>query len=78
VAATERLLDRLGMPASIAATGISKDEFEKAIPELVRIAFEDPSWRPTNPRLPLMNELADLLRAAYHGRGQARASVAAD
>ena len=72
VAAIEELLDRLAVPRSIAELGISKEEFERAVPDLVKIAFEDPSWRPTNPRMPLMNELADLLWAAYRGRSAAK------
>ncbi len=76
VAATEDLLDRLGIPRSIGALGISSEEFERAVPELVKAAFEDPSWRPTNPRMPLMGELAELLASAYRGRGAAQAAGA--
>ena len=76
VAATEQLLDRLAIPRSIAELGISKEEFERAVPELAEIAFDDPSWRPTNPRMPLVSELADLLWRAYRGRGQATAPAA--
>jgi acetaldehyde dehydrogenase/alcohol dehydrogenase len=68
IAATEQLLDQLSFPRSIAELGISKEEFEKAVPELASIAFEDPSWR-SNPRMPLMSELVDLLWKAYEGRG---------
>ncbi len=78
VAAIERLLDQLGIPSSIQEMGISSEEFERAMPDMVRLAFEDPSWRPTNPRMPLMSELADLFRAAYQGRGQAKAAGASD
>lgn len=77
VAATERLLDQVGMPRSIADLGISREEFERAVPELATLAFEDPSWRPTNPRMPLLSELSDLLWSAYRGRSQARAAEAA-
>ena len=56
VAATEQLLDRLEIPRSIAELGISKEEFERAMPDLAKIAFDDPSWR-SNPRMPLMSEL---------------------
>jgi acetaldehyde dehydrogenase / alcohol dehydrogenase len=73
VVAIEQLLDRLAIPRSIADLGISKEAFEQAVPDLVKIAFEDPSWRPTNPRMPLMNELADLFWAAYKGRSAAKA-----
>ncbi len=68
IAATEQLLDLLGFPRSIAELGISKEEFERAVPELARIAFEDPSWR-SNPRMPLMTELVELFWKAYEGRG---------
>jgi acetaldehyde dehydrogenase/alcohol dehydrogenase len=71
VAATERLLDQLAIPRSIAELGIPKEDFERAVPELARIAFDDPSWR-TNPRMPLVNELVNLFRSAYQGRGQAK------
>ena len=72
VSATEQLLDRLAIPRSIADLGIPKEEFERAVPDLAEIAFDDPSWRPTNPRMPLVSELADLLWSAYRGRRQAK------
>jgi acetaldehyde dehydrogenase/alcohol dehydrogenase len=68
VAATEHLLDRLEIPRSIAELGISHEDFAGAVPALAAIAFDDPSWRPTNPRMPLATELADLLWTAYRGR----------
>src|SRR5271167_1027084 len=68
VVATEQLLDQLEFPRSIAELGISKEEFERAMPDLTKLAFDDPSWR-SNPRMPLMSELADLFWKAYHGRG---------
>ena len=75
IAATEQLLDRLGFPRSIAELGISKEEFEGALPELVKIAFDDPSWR-SNPRMPLMTELVELFWKAYQGREPAKVSGA--
>jgi acetaldehyde dehydrogenase/alcohol dehydrogenase len=68
IGATERLLDQLGVPRSIAELGISKEDFEKAMPELAKNAFDDPSWR-SNPRMPLVNELVELYWKAYQGRG---------
>jgi acetaldehyde dehydrogenase/alcohol dehydrogenase len=68
VAATERLLDRLEIPRSIAELGIPEAEFERAIPDLAKIAFDDPSWR-SNPRMPMVGELVELLWSAYRGRG---------
>ncbi len=72
VTATEQLLDRLDIPRSIADMGISEEEFERAIPDLAKIAFDDPSWR-SNPRMPLINELVGLFRSAYRGRSPANA-----
>ena len=74
IAATEQLLDQLGFPRSIAEMGISRDDFECAIPEMVKAAFDDPSWR-SNPRMPLMQELVELFWKAYEGRGAQRAPV---
>ena len=68
IAAVEHLLDQLAIPRSIAALGISTAEFERAMPELAKIAFDDPSWR-SNPRMPLVSELVDLFWSAYRGRG---------
>ncbi|HZD32360.1 MAG TPA: iron-containing alcohol dehydrogenase, partial [Candidatus Angelobacter sp.] len=71
ITATEQLLDQLNVPRSIAEMGISKEEFEKAIPDLAKIAFDDPSWR-SNPRMPLVNEIIELFWNAYYGRGPAK------
>jgi len=75
VAATEQLLDRLAVPRSIAELGISKEEFERAMPELTKNAFDDPSWR-SNPRMPLISELVELYWSAYRGRGAAQPKAA--
>jgi acetaldehyde dehydrogenase/alcohol dehydrogenase len=65
----DELLDAVGMPPSLADAGVDRREFEAALPELVRNAFADPSLR-TNPRMPMLAELASLLTAAYEGRPQ--------
>ena len=38
------------------------------MPELTKIAFDDPSWR-SNPRMPLVKELVELYWSAFYGRG---------
>ncbi len=76
VAAIEQLLDRLAVPRSIAELGISKEEFERAMPDLTKNAFDDPSWR-TNPRMPLVSELVELYWSAYRGRGTSQPKTAA-
>ena len=63
----EGLLDEVGIPRSLAEAGVGEAEFEAALPELAEAAFMDPSMR-TNPRMPLVAELVDLLRAGWTGR----------
>jgi acetaldehyde dehydrogenase / alcohol dehydrogenase len=75
IAAVEQLLDQLEIQHSIADLGISKDEFNQAVPEMAKLAFDDPSWR-SNPRMPLMSELEDLFWEAYEGRSSTRAGNA--
>ncbi|HSB86058.1 MAG TPA: bifunctional acetaldehyde-CoA/alcohol dehydrogenase [Ilumatobacteraceae bacterium] len=62
----DELLMTVGMPLTLRDAGVDADQFEAAIPDLMRIAFEDLSIR-TNPRMPLLHELEGLLRAAYGG-----------
>jgi acetaldehyde dehydrogenase/alcohol dehydrogenase len=65
----EDLLVTVGMPAGLAELGISRAEFDTALPELADAAFADPSLR-TNPRMPLIAELIELLEAGYTGRAR--------
>ena len=66
-AASRRCSTRSGIPRSLADAGVGAAEFEAALPELAEAAFMDPSLR-TNPRMPLVAELVDLLRAGWAGR----------
>jgi acetaldehyde dehydrogenase/alcohol dehydrogenase len=63
----DELLDAVGIPRSLAEVGVARADFETALPDLARAAFEDPSLR-TNPRMPLVRELVDLFEAAWQGR----------
>ncbi len=63
----DELLAEVGMPPSLAAMGIPRDEFDAALGDLAIAAFADPSVR-TNPRIPLVAELTGLLVAGYEGR----------
>ena len=72
-AARGRLFDRIeevlrdvGMPRSLSEAGIGTETWSAAMPELCRAAFADPSGR-TNPRMPLLTELHDLLQAGFEG-----------
>jgi acetaldehyde dehydrogenase / alcohol dehydrogenase len=62
-ASVDDLLAAVGMPRTVADLGIDTDAYRAAIPELVQAAFQDPSGR-TNPRMPLLAELAELFAAA--------------
>jgi heme exporter protein A len=66
-ARVDELLAAVGMPASLSELGIARSEFETALPELADAAFADPSLR-TNPRMPLVSELLELLEAGWNGR----------
>jgi acetaldehyde dehydrogenase/alcohol dehydrogenase len=65
-ATVEELLTAVEMPRSLAEAGIERADFEAALPDLARAAFEDPSIR-TNPRIPLVSELIELLEAGWRG-----------
>jgi acetaldehyde dehydrogenase/alcohol dehydrogenase len=68
--AVEQLLDRLHMPRTLKDAGVPEDAFVAALPELAMHAYMDLSNR-TNPRMPLVSEITDLLRAGYYGNGHA-------
>ena len=61
------LLETCNMPTSISALGIARAEFEQALPSIIRAAYDDISIR-SNPRMPLLAELEEILWAAYDGR----------
>jgi acetaldehyde dehydrogenase/alcohol dehydrogenase len=65
-AKVEALLRAVEMPRSLEQAGVPRAEFEAALPALARAAFEDPSIR-TNPRIPLVSELIELLQAGWRG-----------
>ncbi len=62
----DTLLDDVGMPRTLKDAGVLEADFEDALPDLARAAFADPSLR-TNPRMPLISEIVQLLRRAYGG-----------
>jgi acetaldehyde dehydrogenase/alcohol dehydrogenase len=62
-ARVDDVLAAAGMPHTVADLGIDPEAYRAAIPDLVRDAFRDPSGR-TNPRMPLITELAELFAAA--------------
>jgi acetaldehyde dehydrogenase/alcohol dehydrogenase len=63
----EELLETVGMPRSLEEAGVTRADFDAALPDLARMAFGDASIR-TNPRVPLVRELTELLEAGFDGR----------
>ncbi len=60
------LLDRVHLPRSLREVGVPERGFLEALPGLAMTAFADLSNR-TNPRMPLVGELTELLRLGYYG-----------
>jgi acetaldehyde dehydrogenase/alcohol dehydrogenase len=60
----DQLLHEVGEPRSLAAAGVERAAFEAALPDIAKAAFSDPSIR-TNPRIPLLREILELLQAGY-------------
>jgi acetaldehyde dehydrogenase/alcohol dehydrogenase len=55
------------MPRTVADVGIDPEAFRAALDELAMAAFRDPSLR-TNPRMPLVSELRQLLASVSGDR----------
>ena len=66
VARIRELLAACDVPTSIAGLGIAREDFARALPDVVRAAYDDISIR-SNPRMPLLHELEQLLWTAYDG-----------
>ncbi|HEY6794889.1 MAG TPA: bifunctional acetaldehyde-CoA/alcohol dehydrogenase [Kineosporiaceae bacterium] len=64
--AVDKLIAEVGLPRTLRDAGIEESTFLAALPDLVADAFVDMSAR-TNPRMPLVPELEELLRKAYYG-----------
>jgi acetaldehyde dehydrogenase/alcohol dehydrogenase len=62
----DELLGALHMPRTLREAGVGEELFVEARDDLARAAFSDPSMR-TNPRMPLIREIVDLLDAGYYG-----------
>jgi acetaldehyde dehydrogenase/alcohol dehydrogenase len=60
----DELLAEVDEPRTLADCGVGREEFERALPELAKAAFMDPSIR-TNPRIPMIREVTELLELGY-------------
>jgi acetaldehyde dehydrogenase/alcohol dehydrogenase len=61
------LLKTCNVPTTIKGLGISEKEFQRALPDLIDKAFDDPSSR-SNPRYPMVDEIDELFQRAYFGK----------
>lgn len=78
--AVEELRAKVGIEATFAAQGVDEQAFMGRLDELALRSFED-QCAPANPRLPVLDDMRDILVAAYRGtsREEARAErLAAD
>ncbi|HBT20184.1 MAG TPA: bifunctional acetaldehyde-CoA/alcohol dehydrogenase [Peptococcaceae bacterium] len=64
IEAVQKLIRELDVPDTIAQCGVDAREYESKIPMMAEKALEDQTTV-TNPRMPLIHELEDLLRRAY-------------
>jgi acetaldehyde dehydrogenase/alcohol dehydrogenase len=64
--AVDELLVTVRMPRTLQAAGVAEADFVAALPELAMTAFSDLSNR-TNPRMPLLAELTELLQKGFYG-----------
>ncbi|MFI7662306.1 bifunctional acetaldehyde-CoA/alcohol dehydrogenase [Micromonospora parva] len=68
--AVERLRDEVGIEPSFAAVGVDKRAFVAALPQQALNAYED-QCAPANPRMPMLADMQELMRAAYFGSATA-------
>ncbi|MTV50205.1 bifunctional acetaldehyde-CoA/alcohol dehydrogenase [Heliobacillus mobilis] len=62
--AVRRLMQALQMPLTIADCGVDRHRFMSLVPEIAERAFDDQTTT-ANPRMPLVNELQQILINAY-------------
>jgi acetaldehyde dehydrogenase/alcohol dehydrogenase len=65
-ARVDELLAEVDEPRTLQECGVKRQAFEQALPELAKAAFADPSIR-TNPRIPMIREVLELLESGYSG-----------
>jgi acetaldehyde dehydrogenase/alcohol dehydrogenase len=64
--AVEELRAAVGIPASFQAQGVDETEFLSRLDELAMGAYED-QCAPANPRMPMREDMKDIMTAAYYG-----------
>ncbi|MBT0771462.1 bifunctional acetaldehyde-CoA/alcohol dehydrogenase [Kineosporia sp. J2-2] len=64
--AVEQLRDRVGIESSFAEIGVDEQAFLASLPQQALNAYED-QCAPANPRMPMLDDMQRLMRAAYYG-----------
>jgi len=64
--AVEELREAVGIETSFKQLGIDEADFIVALPTQAMNAYED-QCAPANPRMPMLDDMADLMRSAYYG-----------
>jgi acetaldehyde dehydrogenase / alcohol dehydrogenase len=64
--AIERLRDAVGIEASFKQIGVDEQEFLDALPQQAINAYKD-QCAPANPRMPMLEDMQQIMRAAYYG-----------
>ncbi|MEH0548014.1 bifunctional acetaldehyde-CoA/alcohol dehydrogenase [Streptomyces sp. B21-105] len=62
----ERLRQAVGIEPSFQALGVDERSFLDALPQQAMNAYED-QCAPANPRMPMLDDMQELMRAAYYG-----------
>lgn len=62
------LVHECGVKLSLKDNGVTREEFDKAVDDLARLAYED-QCTTTNPVEPLVSQLKELLERCYDGTG---------
>ncbi|WP_306191506.1 MULTISPECIES: bifunctional acetaldehyde-CoA/alcohol dehydrogenase [unclassified Streptomyces] len=65
--AVEELRDAVGIQPSFQALGIDEQAYLGALPQQALNAYED-QCAPANPRMPMLDDMQDIMRTAYYGR----------
>lgn len=66
VEAVRNLAKEIGLETSFDKLGISEEEWNSKIDEIAVLAFED-QCSPANPRVPLVDDMKEILKKAYRG-----------
>ncbi|GLY30933.1 bifunctional acetaldehyde-CoA/alcohol dehydrogenase [Kineosporia sp. NBRC 101731] len=67
--AVEKLRTTVGIESSFAEIGIDEQAFLASLPQQALNAYED-QCAPANPRMPMLDDMQQLMRAAYYGENK--------